>query len=130
VGSAIVEVEAGSDNQILDRARDKDLAGSGLRSDPGCDVDREAGDVIGEDFDLTDVEPGADLQPELLDLVADSGRAADRPGRAVERGEESVADDLDLDPAETVERASRAATSPSTRPGRSVSRGPPRAGRS
>ena len=61
-------------------------------------MDREPGDVVRQDLDLADVEPGADLEPELADLVADRDGAADRPGRAVERGKEAVADDLDLGP--------------------------------
>ena len=103
--AAIVELEAGADDEVLDRARDEDLAGAGERRDPCADVDREAGDVVRLDLDLADVEPGPDLEPELGDLVADRRGTADRPGRAVEGGQDAVADDLDLGPAEPIELA-------------------------
>ena len=47
--------------------------------------------------------PGPDLEPQLADAVADRDRTADRAGRAVERREEPVADDLDLVAAEPLE---------------------------
>ena len=63
--AAVVEREAGADDEVLDRARDEDLAGAGERCDACGDVDREAGDVVALDLDLSDVEAGTDLQSEL-----------------------------------------------------------------
>ena len=65
----------------------QDLAGPGLGRDPCSDVDREACDVIRHNLDLADVEPGTDLEPEVPDLVADRRGTANRPRRAVERGQ-------------------------------------------
>ena len=62
---AILEVEAGPDDEVLDRARDEDLAGPGQGRDPCRDVDREPGDVVRDDLDLADVEAGPDLESEI-----------------------------------------------------------------
>ena len=64
--TAIFEVEPGPDDEVLDRARNEDLAGPGLGRDPCSDVNREAGNVIRQDLDLADVEPCTDLEPEIL----------------------------------------------------------------
>src|SRR5262249_4753072 len=70
--------------------------GPGEGADPGADVDRHAADVVADRFDLAAVDPGADLDPAAAQLALDRGRAADRPRRAVEGGEEAVPHRLHL----------------------------------
>ena len=95
----------GADDEVLHGARDEHLARAGERRDARAEMDGQPGDVVRQDLDLADVDAGPDLEPELPDAVADRDRAADRAGRAVERREEPVADDLDLVAAEPLELA-------------------------
>jgi hypothetical protein len=57
---------------------------------------REAADVIGDDLDLTDVQPGADLQAQVAHGIADGRRAPHPACRRVERRHEAVTHRLDL----------------------------------
>ena len=91
--AAVVEHDTGADDEVLHRARHEHLAWPGQRRHAGSKVDREASDVVGQDLDLTDVDARPDLEPKILDVIADGDGAADRAGRAVERREEPVADD-------------------------------------
>src|SRR5262245_27335836 len=105
MGPAVVELEAGADDQLADRARHQQLSGAGQGADPGADVDRHPEDVVAYELDLTGVDPDPDLQPDRRQFVADRGGAADRPGRAVEGGQEPVPHRLDLSPAVDLELA-------------------------
>ena len=56
-------------------------------------------DVVAAQLALAGVQPDADRQAQLAQLLDDVAAAADRPRRAVEGGQEAVADGLDLAPA-------------------------------
>ena len=75
----------------------------GERRDPGAEVDGEALDARVGELDLARVEPGADLEAEPANRVADRAGAPDRARRAVERGQEAVAGDPDLLAAEPLQ---------------------------
>ena len=52
MGSAVPEVDARSDDEVLDGARDQHLARAGLVEDAGTDVDGEPSDVVADDLAL------------------------------------------------------------------------------
>ena len=57
------------------------------------------------DFDLPGVQSGPDIDAELGDLIPDARAAADRPGWAVERGQDAIADRLHGTSAESLDLA-------------------------
>src|SRR4051794_9497718 len=61
VGALVHEVDAGPHHQVLDGARDHDLAAVRLGCDPRADVDGDAADVGAHQLDLTGVQAGPDL---------------------------------------------------------------------
>ena len=75
----------------------------GERRDACGDVDRDAGQAVPVDFDLTGVHAGSDLESQLSHGFADPQGASQRPGRPVERCEEPVAGRIDLATAEPFE---------------------------
>ena len=70
--------------------------GCALRGDAGADVDGDPADLAVDQLALAGVQAGADLEAELAHRLGDRAGAADRPGRAVEGGEEAVAGGVDL----------------------------------
>jgi hypothetical protein len=58
-------------------------------------VDGDAADILAAQLDLAGVRPGADLDPEGLDRVAQRLRAVERSRRGVERAQGAVAHELD-----------------------------------
>ena len=68
-------------------------------------MDGQAGHVLGLDFDLAGVQSGPDLDAELGDLIPDARGTADRPGWAVERGQDAIADRLHGTSAESLDLA-------------------------
>ena len=59
-------------------------------------MDRNASDIIADDFHLAGVQADPDLDPEWTHGLRDGQCAADGPGRAVEGGQHAVAERLDL----------------------------------
>ena len=59
------------------------------------DHDREAGDVVGSQFDLAGVKPSADRDAESLGASADGSRASTARAGTVEGGHAAVARRLD-----------------------------------
>src|SRR5439155_1333251 len=76
-------------------------------ADPGADVDRHPADVVAVELALTRMHAGADLEAQGPHAVLDRAGALDRPGRAVERRQEAVAQGLDLPAAKAAELAPR-----------------------
>ena len=65
MAAAIVERKARADDQVLHGARHEDLAGCRERGHPRPEVDSQPGNVVRQDLDLSDVDPGSDLEPQL-----------------------------------------------------------------
>src|SRR5205807_549682 len=99
VRSAIVELDPRAGDQVRDRPGHEDLAGLRERAHASPDVHGDSADVAVHHLQLTSVESGADLYRQRPYGVACGGGGADRPRRAVERGEEPVAHRLHLAPA-------------------------------
>ena len=59
-------------------------------------VDRKASNIIADQFDLAGVNSRADGDSKVVDRGTDRLRAADRPSRPVEHGNEAVACGHDL----------------------------------
>ena len=108
VRPAIVEGEPGTGDEVANGLRDEDLARPGLRGDPGTDRDSDSRDLSVEQLALARMDPGADLEAELLDVVTDRDRAPDGSCRPVEACEEPVARGVELAAVEP--RQSRAHT--------------------
>ena len=70
--------------------------GSRKCADAGTDVYGDAADVVAAEFTLAGVQAGAYLDTQRLHRVTNSHGAADRPLRAVERREETVAGGVHL----------------------------------
>src|ERR1043166_9790176 len=64
--------EAGTCNEILDRARHQDLAWFGLRHHARASMDGDAGDLVADTFALSRVEANAGLDAEASHRVADA----------------------------------------------------------
>src|SRR5918992_1244269 len=96
---AIVKPDVGADHQVLDGPRDQHLAALGERGDAGADVDGDPADVAVQQLALPGVQAAADAQPQPVELLDDLLRTEDGAGRAVEGGDETVAQGLDLAPA-------------------------------
>ena len=94
-----------ADDQVLDSARYEDLPRPGLGRYARSEVDPQTRDVVRQDLDLADMDPGPDLKTQVSDAVADRERAAHGSRRPVVGGEEPVTEDLDILAAEPVELA-------------------------
>src|SRR4030095_12538058 len=82
VGVAIGHGDVGADHQVADRAGGEELARGGGGHHPGRDVDGDATDVAVAQLDLAGVEARPDLEIDAGQLVAEGGRAVDRPAGA------------------------------------------------
>jgi hypothetical protein len=71
MGSTIGEVDPRAHDEILDRVGGQDLARPGESRYAGADVDGDPFDSRLGELDLTRVQPGADLDPELANGIAD-----------------------------------------------------------
>src|SRR6266705_5290755 len=87
--AAILELDAGTSHEILDRARHKYLAGLSLRRDSRADVDGDAAYLLVQPLALAGMKPGANLEAELSQAFSDCPSAVDCARRAVEGGEEA-----------------------------------------
>ena len=94
------ERDSGTRDEVDDGSRNEDLARFGAGLHARTDVHRDAHDRLATRLDLAGVQPGPDLQPERAQRIPNRRRAADRPGRTVERRQEPVARGVDLVSAE------------------------------
>src|SRR5829696_1971399 len=89
--AAVLELDPRTCDEVLHGRRDENFAGSGERSYACADRDGDAGDLVVVQLALARVQAGTKLDAEGAHLLGHGLRAADRPRRAVERGEEAVA---------------------------------------
>src|SRR5437868_275289 len=96
MGSAILEDEPGTRNQVLDGLGDEYFRWAGGASDSCAGVNRDSADLLVDPFDLSGVDAGADLQAKRAHGVDDSACVTDGSRGAVEGGEEAVPGGVDL----------------------------------
>ena len=88
---AILEGDPGTVDQILDSARHEHLSCVGQGGNSCSDVDCNATDVITARLALAGVQAASNVDAQFRHAFSESGGAAKRTGRAVERGQEPVA---------------------------------------
>ena len=86
--AGVLENETGPCDEVLDGGRDEDLGGSGERTDPHADVNRDAPNLIAIERDLASVKPRSDLDSDRSHRFGDGLSAPHASGRTVERGQE------------------------------------------
>ena len=96
VGTALVESNAGSGDEVGHCLRDENLRRPRQGSNACTDVYSDSPDVGVSQFDLAGVNPDADHNAEHPDGVAHRACTVDGAGRSVECRQEAVADELDL----------------------------------
>ena len=101
--AAVGELDARTGDQVFDGARDQYFATSCHCGDACADMHGYSRDIVSDDLALARVEPCAHLDPERQDGALNRTCAANRAGRAVERGEEAIACRVDLPSAEARE---------------------------
>jgi hypothetical protein len=106
--ATVLEPETGGGGHRPGDLGHEDLAGLGERRDPRDLVDRHAAHPVARHFDLADVDADPHLQAVRCDRRADRRRALQRPGGAVEHGENAVAGGVDLTAPEQLELAAHA----------------------
>jgi hypothetical protein len=67
VGAAVLEVDPGAGDEILDRSRDEHLSGRRRSGDARADVHGDPGDLAVGDLALAGVQTGADIEPDLIE---------------------------------------------------------------
>src|SRR5258707_1806973 len=77
-------------DHVLDRSGYQDLVGTSRGHDTRGHMYGDAADAVSTDFNLTQMQPGADLEVEPSDTVAERSGAGDGPWRPVERCEHPV----------------------------------------
>jgi hypothetical protein len=94
------ELDARSDDEVLDGRRDQHLARTGEGRHPGTDVDGHPGDIVSSDFDFTCVDTGT-----LSNLpVVDGGKPVGMVSLAdlaLERDHDSAVTDIGAAPGYT-----------------------------
>src|SRR6266480_7359865 len=100
VDAAVRERELRACDEILDGARDENLAGLRLRGNACSDRNGDSARLLSQQLALPGVKTGTDLELERTHVLCQCPRALDRPARTVESGEEAVAGSVDLRPVE------------------------------
>jgi hypothetical protein len=96
VNAAILEAEGRADDEILHGGGDEDLAGSRQSRNASPDRDGDSRKVIAVRLDLTGVQACPQLNPLPAHRGADRSGAPHGARWSVERGEEPVAQTMDL----------------------------------
>jgi hypothetical protein len=79
--SAIVQDNLGANDQVTHGPGDKDFVGLGGRHHPGGDMHGHPAHIAVASLDLTDMQPGANLHVDAVQLVSKVDGAVDsRPG--------------------------------------------------
>src|SRR5439155_3751005 len=84
-------------DEILDRLGDEDFARSGMCCDPSTNRDGDTGRLPIDQFALSCMDAGADLDPEVPHALGDLERTANGAGRPVKGRVEAVAGSVVLD---------------------------------
>jgi hypothetical protein len=93
---AILEVDAGPGNKILDRSRNEHFVWPCETGDPCPDVNGNARNIVTQPFNLTGVDSGPHLQPYGTHLVLDLLGTLDSPRWTIKGRQESVACRVDF----------------------------------
>jgi hypothetical protein len=94
----IIELYAGADHQVLNRARRYDFIGSGRVCHASGDVHGHSRYVVAPSLDLSRVYARPNAEPEVVsDTMSDSASTFDRTGRAVEGGQRPIASSFYVD---------------------------------
>ena len=80
VNATILKPDSRLGHQVLHRARDQYFAGARLCSYTRANMNRDADDLISNQFVFARMQPRPDLQPESADGLTDCSRASNRPG--------------------------------------------------
>ena len=91
MSSQISELDPRSQDEILDGPRDQNRARFGLRHDPVGEMHGQPPDLITGQLHLSGMEPGSNLDAELIQFIGDPRRADDCSGRAVEHRKKAIA---------------------------------------
>jgi hypothetical protein len=94
--TGVLERDPGSGNEVLDRARNENLARPCERRDAGADVHCESSHPLALDLAFTGMQADADADAQITDLLGDDAGTADRSCGAIECGEEAVSRGIDL----------------------------------
>ena len=97
------EAQTGTDGEIVDRARHKDLPTDCHSADSSRNVNGDAGQIIVEQLALPRVQPRPHVETKPGKSLDDLLRAADGARRAIKRSNESVPDRPDLASPPTLE---------------------------
>ena len=84
--TAVFEVKIGANGKIVHRARDQNLALSGVPRNPCGDMHRDSADLVCTQFDFARVQTGSDWHTALGKSVPKLERALDCPRRPIEDG--------------------------------------------
>jgi hypothetical protein len=90
VPAPFFEHEPGSDDEILDRARDEDLARASQGGHPSPDVHSHSCNRVSDELALAGVHTYSELDAELTDGSNDTERTSDRSSRPIEDREKST----------------------------------------
>src|SRR5262245_7665229 len=101
--AAVLELDTGARDKILDRPGDENLACAGERCNTSADVNGDPAEFFSVSLALTGVEPRPDWDAVRLRNVDDPTSASDCPCRPVERCEEAVSCSVELDAPEVSE---------------------------
>ena len=103
--AAVLEVDARSDQQVLDRSRREDLVPVSHGRHPRRDVHSQTAHAVPPELHLAGVDPGPHPKVERRHGLADGAATTYSPPRPVEGGEEPVAGGIHLASAESVQLA-------------------------
>ena len=106
VGAAVLEDDAGTDDRVLNGLRRQYLVWPREGADSGSDVNGDAAELRSENLELTRVGACAHAEPDAAHRRTDRLCGSNRPGGAIEGGQESVARPIDLPPSEVLKLGS------------------------
>ena len=101
--AAVLELDLGRARKCACELGYEDLVSAGRRHDAGGLVHCDAAHVIADELDLAHVHPGSNVEIGCVGASPDRRRAVERPGGAVECGDDAVARRRHLAPLEAVE---------------------------
>ena len=96
MSASVLELKPRSRYQAFDCARDEHFLRPRARCHSGPDMYGDPAYVFAKEFAFAGVQAGPDLQPKLPNGFSSPNGASNRPGRAVEGGQEAVAGRGDL----------------------------------
>ena len=101
--AAILELDAGANDKILDCPGDQDLAWRCQRTYPSGNVDGQTPQIVASHLTLTCVKTQVKIDPERRSGVGNGQRTANRPRGPIERGNKPITRCIDLLAAESLQ---------------------------